>query len=45
MKAPSTNFNEIIPVETALIHADKRTDGHDESNKRLLKIRIKSVSI
>jgi hypothetical protein len=29
---------KIRPVETALIHADRQTDGHDGRNMRLWKL-------
>ena len=32
------NFPTILPVEAALIRADRRTDGHDEANRRFSQV-------
>jgi hypothetical protein len=32
IKIPNINFTKICTVGVALIHADRRTDGHDEVN-------------
>jgi hypothetical protein len=36
---PVWNITEIRPVGAALIHANGQTDGHDEANRRLLRLR------
>jgi hypothetical protein len=35
-KAEILNFIKIRPVGTELFHANRRTDGHNERNSRLL---------
>jgi len=42
--SPLSNFAEIRPIGAALLRVESWTDGHDETNERVLRLKIKHCS-